>query len=173
MFTYVVIKKLKRGRELIRTLMSLFTILVLVFGQGCGFSRLKQDLKELETVSTISGTIISESPKKKPIFIGLFSIDKELLRYNIKYKSGHYEFFVLPGTYFIAAFEDADYDFSAWHPSGRTPLSIRDEKSLQYKNLASDFLTQRMARMGIRPSFLFEIKALPSGTHPANPGKKY
>jgi len=98
-----------------RTLMSLFTILVIVFGQGCGFSRLKQDLKELETVSTISGTIISESPRKKPIFIGLFSIDKELLRYNIKYKSGHYKFFVLPGTYYIAAFEDANEDLTFQH----------------------------------------------------------
>ncbi len=98
-----------------RTLMSLFTILVMVFCQGCGFSKLKQDLKQLETVSTISGTIICESPRKKPIFIGLLSIDKELLRYNIKYKSGHYEFFVLPGTYYIAAFEDANEDFTFQH----------------------------------------------------------
>jgi len=98
-----------------RTLMSLFTILVIVVVQGCGFSKLKQDLKELETVSTISGTIICESPRKKPIFIGLLSIDRELLRYNIKYKSGHYEFFVLPGTYYIAAFEDANEDFTFQH----------------------------------------------------------
>jgi outer membrane lipoprotein-sorting protein len=63
MFTYVVFKKLKRGGELMRTLMSLFTILVIVFVQGCGFSKLKQDLKKLETVSTISGTIICESPR--------------------------------------------------------------------------------------------------------------
>jgi len=98
-----------------RTLMSLFAILVIVVVQGCGFLRLKQDLKEWETVSKISGTIISESPKKKPIFIGLFSIDKELLRYDIKYKSGHYEFFALPGTYYIAAFEDANEDFIFQH----------------------------------------------------------
>jgi pimeloyl-ACP methyl ester carboxylesterase len=98
-----------------RTLMSLFTILVMVFSQGCGFSKLKQDLKEWETVSTISGTIISESPRKKPIFIALFSIDKELLRYDIKYKFGQYEFFVLPGTYYIAAFEDANEDFIFQH----------------------------------------------------------
>ncbi|MBW1822430.1 MAG: hypothetical protein JRI92_11860, partial [Deltaproteobacteria bacterium] len=63
-----------------KTLTSLFTILVIIFVQGCGFSKLKQDLKKWETVSTISGTIISESPRKKPIFIGLLSIDKELLR---------------------------------------------------------------------------------------------
>ncbi|MBW2564356.1 MAG: hypothetical protein JRE29_10070, partial [Deltaproteobacteria bacterium] len=98
-----------------KTLMSLFAILVMVFSQGCGFLRLKQDLKEWETVSTISGTIISESPRKKPIFIGLLSIDKELLRYDIKYESGHYEFFVLPGTYYIAAFEDANEDFIFQH----------------------------------------------------------
>jgi len=98
-----------------RTLMSLFAILLMVFVQGCGFSKLKQDLKEWETVSKISGTIISESPRKKPIFIGLLSIDKELLRYNIKYKSGHYEFFALPGTYYIAAFEDANEDFTFQH----------------------------------------------------------
>jgi len=98
-----------------RTLMSLFAILVIVVVQGCGFLRLKQDLKEWETVSKISGTIISESPKKKPIFIGLFSIDKELLRYDIKYKSGHYEFFALPGTYYIAAFEDANEDSTCKH----------------------------------------------------------
>jgi len=98
-----------------RTLMSLFTILVIVVVQGCGFSRLKQDLKQWETVSKISGTIISESSKKKPIFIGLFSIDEELLVYDIKYKSGHYEFFALPGTYYIAAFEDANEDFNFQH----------------------------------------------------------
>jgi len=98
-----------------RTLMSLLTILVIVVVQGCGFLKLKQDLKELETVSTISGTIISESPKKKPIFIALFSIDKELLMYDIQYKSGQYEFFVLPGTYHIAAFEDANEDFTFQH----------------------------------------------------------
>ncbi len=98
-----------------RTLMSLFTILVIVVFQGCGFLRLKQDLKELETVSTISGTIISESPKKKPIFIGLLSKDRKLLMYDIQYKSGQYEFLVLPGTYYIAAFEDANEDFTFQH----------------------------------------------------------
>lgn len=98
-----------------RLLISLCTILVMVCGQGCAFHKLKKDLKNLETVSKISGTIISESPRKKPILVALYTEDKEILRYNVKYKSGHYEFFALPGTYYIAAFEDANEDLIFQH----------------------------------------------------------
>lgn len=98
-----------------RLLISLCTILVMVCGQGCAFHKLKKDLKNLETVSKISGTIISESPRKKPILVALYTEDKEILRYNVKYKSGHYEFFALPGTYYIAAIEDANEDLIFQH----------------------------------------------------------
>jgi pimeloyl-ACP methyl ester carboxylesterase len=87
----------------------------MVCGQGCAFHKLKKDLKNLETVSKISGTIISESPRKKPILVALYTEDKEILRYNVKYKSGHYEFFALPGTYYIAALEDANEDLIFQH----------------------------------------------------------
>ena len=98
-----------------RLLISLCTILVMVCGQGCAFHKLKKDLKNLETVSKISGTIISESPRKKPILVALYTEDKEILRYDVKYKSGHYEFFALPGTYYIAALEDANEDLIFQH----------------------------------------------------------
>lgn len=98
-----------------RLLISLCTILVMVCSQGCAFHKLKKDLKNLETVSKISGTIISESPRKKPILVALYTEDKEILRYNVKYKSGHYEFFALPGTYYIAALEDANEDLIFQH----------------------------------------------------------
>ncbi len=87
----------------------------MICGQGCAFHKLKKDLKNLETVSKISGTIISESPREKPILVALYTEDKEILRYDVKYKSGHYEFFALPGTYYIAALEDANEDLIFQH----------------------------------------------------------
>jgi len=80
---------------------------------GCVFMRVKEDIEKYNAYSHVVGNIISESSGYKPIFIGAFryeSGEEKLIDYGIIYGPGPFEIWLLPGEYYLAAFEDANED---------------------------------------------------------------
>lgn len=109
---------------------------------GCVFMRVKEDIEKYNAYSHVVGNIISEFAGYKPIFIGAFryeSGEEKLIDYGIIYGPGPFEIWLLPGEYYLAAFEDANEDmyfqqdeYVGWYGSP-TPVNII--KGRNYKGM--------------------------------------
>jgi len=101
---------------------------------GCQFRALKRDLEEQDTIASISGSVVEETPSGSPIAVAVFS--DAMLRENVVNAqlshSREFRLNVRPGTYFVFAFadENRDFDYQANEPAGYfgapTPVVLGD-----------------------------------------------
>ena len=113
---------------------------------GCMLFDLHEDLEKQEQYSSVSGTVESDSPYRKPIQVLLVKInekddtDNTIVNTTVMYKPGPFKLLVLPGTYMVGAFEDRYEDLS-FHPDDYVgwygaPDTIVVEPNKDYKGLS-------------------------------------
>jgi len=113
---------------------------------GCMLFNLHEDLEKEEQYSSVSGTVESNSPYRKPIEVLLVKInendaaDNTIVNTTVMYEPGPFKFWVLPGRYMVGAFEDKHEDLSfhaddyvGWYGA---PDTIVVEPDKDYKNLS-------------------------------------
>ena len=83
---------------------------------GCTFLKLKEDIQVMETNVGLGGEIKTSSLQQLPLTVILYSeIDgqKQIRNVQIVDPADRFYFFIVPpGTYFVAAFEDANANFA-------------------------------------------------------------
>ncbi len=80
---------------------------------GCEFLALQKNVKIYDQQVRLSGQLRNPSQQKKPVIVVLYQIlnnEKKILSYLVYHKPDRFQFKVLPGQYYIAAFEDANQD---------------------------------------------------------------
>lgn len=125
-------------------LIVLVSILWLV--SGCMLFKLHEDLEKQDRYGSVSGTVQSDSPHHKPIQVLLVKVNMEddtdstIVNSTVMFKPGPFQFFVLPGTYMVGAFEDRNEDmifqpdeYVGWHG---TPDPIVVKLGKEYKGLS-------------------------------------
>ena len=94
----------------------MFILCLTTYFSGCAFSDLKKEVGEVEKLYSMAGKIThpSSSPIRSVIVI-LYSPKEgknEIVGYTIAADTGHFAFLMPEGTYFLAAFEDLNYNLS-------------------------------------------------------------
>ncbi len=86
-----------------------------LFLGGCAFFDLKKELKEIEDTYGLKGEVDNRSPHKGPLIVVLYAENnnnKKIVKYVLPDKMGHYSFLVNGGSYYLAAFEDLNHNFT-------------------------------------------------------------
>ena len=81
---------------------------------SCAFIDLEKEVAEYETSYGLAGKV-TESSYLGPIIVILYSEKddrKEIVEYTLTEDIGHFSFIVTQGTYYLAAFEDRNYNFA-------------------------------------------------------------
>lgn len=123
---------------------------------GCMLFELHEDLEEQDRYGSVSGTVQSDSPYHKPIQVLLVKVnmkddtDNTIVNSTVMYKPGPFQFWVLPGTYMVGAFEDRNEDM-AFHPDEYVgwygdpdPIVVKSGK--EYKDLSVALRPPEQAR---------------------------
>jgi len=123
----------------------LFAFFLVAFIFSSCFLQTKKEIKILEELIKLEGSISIDRSANSPLFVFLYQEkegQKELLDYRLLKKPGPFFFYVEGGTYFIAAFEDANRDFiyqknEVANNFGKpTPIKVKpgeDKKNLNFK----------------------------------------
>jgi len=93
----------------------LIILCLIISFSGCGFQQLKKEVAELEQTYSLAGKIKRPSSSIGPVIVMLYSQKEgknEIIGYTIAADTGHYTFFMPKGTYYLAAFEDLNYNLS-------------------------------------------------------------
>ena len=80
---------------------------------GCSFFALQKNVEVYEQQVRLSGQLWNPSPRNKPVIVLLYQVvnqQKRIVNYRIYHQPDRFQFMVLPGQYFIEAFEDANQD---------------------------------------------------------------
>jgi len=95
---------------------SFLLILCLIpFLSGCAFRDLKKEIAEGEQTYGLAGKITLPSSPRGSVVVMLYSQKEgmnEIVGYTIAADTGHFTFFMPKGTYYLAAFEDLNYNLS-------------------------------------------------------------
>jgi len=94
---------------------SLSLVCLLAGTAGCVLIRAKKDLAQLGQCVRISGTVACSRPTTKPLCVALYEevagqARKQLRAYQAIYQNGTFSFLIMPGTYYLFAFEDINED---------------------------------------------------------------
>jgi hypothetical protein len=90
-------------------------LLIITVFTGCAFWDLSKEVTEFESIYLIQGEILCPTPRQKSIVVILYSDKngkKEIVNSSILNEPGFYDFFVRPGEYYLAAFEDSNSNLS-------------------------------------------------------------
>jgi len=82
---------------------------------GCTFLALQKNVEQYEQLVRLSGQLWNPSPQNKPVIVLLYQVlnqKKRIVNYRIYHKPDRFQFRVLPGQYFIEAFEDENQDLT-------------------------------------------------------------
>jgi len=83
---------------------------------GCTFFKLKEEIQLMQTNVAIGGEIKNRSTMQKPLIIILYSEgegEKQIKNIQVLEPTDQYYFFIVTlGDYYVAAFEDANANFS-------------------------------------------------------------
>lgn len=105
---------------------------------GCTLLALQENVEIYEQHVRLSGQLRNPSQQKKPVIVLLYQIlnkKKRILTYHIYHRPDRFQFSVLPGQYFLAAFEDANQDLifqdSEWaaHYGSPSAISVKPDQS--------------------------------------------
>ena len=80
---------------------------------SCSLLALQKNVEIYQQYVRVSGRLENPSSEKKPVIIFLYQVhdkQKRIVSYGIYHKPDRFQFMVLPGQYFIEAFEDANQD---------------------------------------------------------------
>ncbi len=122
----------------------LFVAISSLLISGCMFFGLREDVKDLNAATTISGTITTTSPRNKPILVALYRPEgsegrskPQLVTYAVMYGPGEFEFLRARGDYYLFAFEDANEDltFQPEEEVGWYPALIEARPGINFTNL--------------------------------------
>jgi uncharacterized alpha/beta hydrolase family protein len=83
------------------------------FLNGCAFIDLKKEVAEYKMSYGLVGKV-TESSYRGPVIVILYSEkngQKEIVKYTLTENTGHFSFIVTEGMYYLAAFEDPNYNF--------------------------------------------------------------
>lgn len=81
---------------------------------SCAFFELKKEVAEIEVSYGLVGKV-TESSFRGPVIVILYSEkdgQKEIVEYTLTQDTGHFSFIVAEGAYYLAAFEDTNYNFA-------------------------------------------------------------
>jgi len=76
---------------------------------------LKKEVAEVEKTYSLAGRVTLPSPPRGSVIVLLYSRKEgknEIISYTIAADTGHYSFFMPQGAYFLAAFEDLNFNLS-------------------------------------------------------------
>ena len=89
---------------------------------ACQFGALSENIQRTEEVGSVSGRIVEEKPTKSTVIVVAFygQIGREFVLNAEQIEARDYSFGVLPGHYYLAAFEDrnGDGDYQVGEPGG-------------------------------------------------------
>ncbi len=118
--------------------LSLLTSVFLGALPGCTFLALQKNVEIYEQHVRLSGQLRNPSQQGKPVIVLLYQMrnkKKRILTYHIYHRSDRFQFSVMPGQYFLAAFEDANQDLifqdSEWavHYGSPSGISVKPDQS--------------------------------------------
>ena len=136
---------------------------------GCMLYDLHEDLEKEDQYGSVSGTVQSDSPHHKPIQVLLVKVNMEddhdntIVNSTVMFKPGPFQFFVLPGTYMVGAFEDRNEDMNfqpdeyvGWHG---TPDAIVVKPDKKHESLSVILRPPEQARLQF--PLLYELPPFP------------
>jgi len=146
------------------------TVAAMMMTYGCTFRGLQEDLTVLEEAAEISGKVIVAPESASPIFVVLYKDQdaKQVLHaYWIAYRSGEFRFPVLPGSYYLFAFEDLNED-AAFQPEERVgwygdPSTLTVGPGEVNSGVTLTLSTPTDARNRLPPFQALSISAVPTG----------
>jgi len=107
---------------------------------GCMLYDLHDDLERQDRYGSVSGTVRSDTSHHKPIQVLLVKVnmldehDNTIANSTVMFKPGPFQFFALPGTYMVGAFEDRNEDmifqpdeYVGWH-GAPDPIIVKPNK---------------------------------------------
>jgi len=93
----------------------LLILCVLMIFSGCGFMDLKKEVAEVAQTHSLAGKSTPPSSPKGSVIVILYSQvegKNEIVGFTIPADTGHFSFYMPKGTYYLAAFEDLNYNLS-------------------------------------------------------------
>lgn len=105
---------------------------------GCTIFALHKNVEIYHQQVRLGGQLRNPSQLKKPVIVLLYQIlnkKKRILTYHIYHRPDRFQFSVMPGQYFLAAFEDANQDLifqdSEWaaHYGSPSVISVKPDQS--------------------------------------------
>ncbi len=120
---------------------SLLSMLISAFWgalSGCTLLALQKNVEIYEQHVRLGGQLRNPSPQNKPVIVLLYQIlnkKKRILTYHIYHNPDRFQFSVMPGEYFLAAFQDANQDLifqdSEWAAYYGSPsvISVKPDQS--------------------------------------------
>ena len=124
---------------------------------GCSLYELHKDLDRQDRYGTVSGTVQSDSSHHKPIQVLLVKVNMEdvhdntIVNSTVMFKPGPFQFFALPGTYMVGAFEDKNEDmifqpdeYVGWH-GAPDPIVVKPDK--KYGGLLVNLRSSEQAKL--------------------------
>ena len=105
---------------------------------GCTILALQKNVEIYEQHVRLGGQLRNPSPQNKPVIVLLYQIlnkKKRILTYHIYHNPDRFQFSVMPGEYFLAAFQDANQDLifqdSEWaaHYGSPSVISVKPDQS--------------------------------------------
>jgi len=97
-------------------LSQIFIFCTVIILSGCGtFRDLKRESAEIEQTYGLAGKITRPSAPRGSVIVMLYSLKEgknEIVEYTIATDTGNFTFYKPNGTYYLAAFEDLNHNFS-------------------------------------------------------------
>ena len=89
-----------------------------IFLNTCAFIRLEWEIAEIKKTYVLAGKVKNDLSNMGPVVVILYREKedrreiKEIVEYTLPEDTGHFSFLVSEGTYYLAAFEDLNQNFT-------------------------------------------------------------